>query len=183
MAEPDSAKGSIVSSVNRLIEARPLTAADWSPFGWIPLRDTDPRDGKARLQFEWSDVHVNLISHQADEVLHTDRGLVCEKLFRHLTHTQALLVLNCAAAVAVAPAGCTFEASDEAAMIRAFLLAPGDSLVLHRGTWHWGPFPTSEPRVDLYNIQGLRWPEDNDCARLDLLEASVEVVTAHANIH
>lgn len=136
MAEPDSAKGSIVSSVNRLIEARPLTAADWSPFGWIPLRDTDPRDGKARLQFEWSDVHVNLISHQADEVPHTDRGLVCEKLFRHLTHTQALLVLNCAAAVAVAPAGCTFEASDEAAMIRAFLLAPGDSLVLHRGTWH-----------------------------------------------
>jgi ureidoglycolate hydrolase len=172
-----------VSSVNRLIEARPLTAADWSPFGWVPLRDTDPRDGEARLQFERSDVHVNLISHQADEVPHTDRGLVCEKLFRHLTHTQALLVLNCPAVVAVAPAGCTFEASDDAAEIRAFSLAPGDSLVLHRGTWHWGPFPISEPRVDLYNIQGLRWPEDNDCARLDALEASVEVVTGHANVH
>jgi hypothetical protein len=63
MAEPYSAKGSIVSPVNRIIEATPLTAADWSPFGWIPLRDTDPRDGEARLQFEWSDVHVNLISH------------------------------------------------------------------------------------------------------------------------
>ena len=64
-----------MSSVNRLIEARPLTAADWSLFGWIPLRDTDPRDGKARLQFEWSDVHVNLISHQADEVPIQTAGL------------------------------------------------------------------------------------------------------------
>jgi ureidoglycolate hydrolase len=176
-------KGSIVSSVNRQLEARPLTAADWSAFGWVPLRDTDPRDGVARLEFEWGDVHVNLISHTADEVPHTNRGLVCEKLFRHLTHTQALLVLNCPAVVAVAPAGCRFEAGDDAAEIRAFLLAPGDPLVLHRGTWHWGPFPIAEPRVDLYNIQGRRWPEDNDCARLDALEASVEVITGHANVN
>ena len=53
--------------------------------------------------FEWNDVHLNLIGHAADEVRHTERGLVCEMLFRHLTHTQAILVLNCPAVMAVAP--------------------------------------------------------------------------------
>jgi hypothetical protein len=56
-------------------------------------------------------------------------------------------------------------------------LQPHDSLVLHRGTWHWGPFPVSEPRVDLYNVQGLRWAEDNDETNLAALGLATEVIT------
>ncbi len=51
-----------------------------------------------------------------------------------------------------------------------------DSLVLYRGTWHWGPFPVSEPQVDLYNVQGLRYAEDNDEMDIAKLGLAAEVV-------
>jgi len=159
------------------VSAEPLDASSWSPFGWLPVLDTDPRDGESRLFFEWGDVHVNLIGHSADEVPYTERGVVCEMFFHHLTHTQAILVLNCPAVIAVAPASCTFEKSDDLQQVRSFLLRPHDSFVLARGTWHWGPFPLGEPRVELYNVQGLRYAEDNICANLADLGASIEVLT------
>jgi ureidoglycolate hydrolase len=163
------------------ITPRQFDSVDWQPYGWIPVPDTDPRDGASRLEFEWSDVHLNLIGHDADEVPHTARGLVCEMLFRHQTHTQALLVLNCPAVVVVAAASTTFSSSADAARLQAFLVQPLDSFVLHRGTWHWGPFPISEPRVNMLNVQGLRYAEDNDCCKLTDLGASVEVITAAAH--
>jgi ureidoglycolate hydrolase len=152
----------------------------WKPYGWVPVLDTDPRDGASRLEFEWNDVHLNVIGHDADEVPHTERGLVCQMLFRHQTHTQALQVLNCPAVVVVAPASTAFSSPADAERLRAFLVRPLDTFVLHRGTWHWGPFPISEPRVNMLNVQGLRYAEDNDCCMLSDLGASVEVLTAAA---
>jgi ureidoglycolate hydrolase len=160
------------------ITARRFDPADWAPYGWVPVPDTDPRDGTSRLEFEWNDVHLNLIGHDASEVPHTERGLVCEMLFRHRTHTQALMVLNCAAVAVVAPPDTTFNSPEDAKKLRAFLLRPMDAFVLHRGTWHWGPFPISEPRVEMMNVQGLRYAEDNECSRLSGVGASVEVITA-----
>jgi ureidoglycolate hydrolase len=153
--------------------------ADWKPYGWVPVLDTDPRDGSSRLEFQWNDVHLNVIGHDADEVPHTKRGLVCQMLFRHQTHTQALQVLNCPAVVVVAAAGMEFGSSADAARLQAFLLRPLDAFVLHRGTWHWGPFPINEPRVNMLNVQGLRYAEDNDCCKLSDVGASVEVITRH----
>ncbi len=160
------------------ITAQQFDPAAWSEFGWVPVADTDPRDGTSRLEFLWGDVHLNLIGHDADEVPHTERGLVCEMLFRHSTHTQALMVLNCPAVAVVAAPGTTFASADDASKLRAFLLRPQDAFVLHRGTWHWGPFPVNAPRVDMLNVQGLRYAEDNDCCRLSDVGASVEVITA-----
>ena len=160
----------------RLI-AEPLTEAKWQPYGWLPRADTDPADGTDRLHYEWSDAHVNLIHHRRDEVPSTSDGLVCEMLFHHLTHTQVLLVLNCDAVVVVAEASTKFSSSDDASRLRAFRLRPLDSLVLHRGTWHWGPFPISEPRVDLYNVQGLGYAKDNDMANLVDLGIATEIAT------
>ncbi len=159
------------------ISAQPFDAAGWGPYGWVPLQDTDPQDGKSRLHFEWADAHLNLIGHDATEVQRTARGLVCETLFRHQTHTQALMVLNCPAVTVVAPPGTTFTTPQDAGQLRAFLLRPHDVFVLHRGTWHWGPFPVSAPRVDMLNVQGLRYAEDNDCCRVADIGASVEVLT------
>jgi ureidoglycolate hydrolase len=158
--------------------AEPLTKATWQPFGWIPCADTDPADGADRLEYEWSDVHLNLIHHRRDEVPSTGDGLMCEMLFRHLTHTQALLVINCDALVVVAEASTEFTSTDDARLLRAFLLRPLDTLVLHRGTWHWGPFPVSQPRVDLLNVQGLRYAEDNDMTDLSALGMTAEIVTS-----
>ena len=150
-----------------------LTEAAWSPFGWLPVADTDPRDGDHRMTFEWADAHVNLIGHARAEVPETDHGLRCEMLFRHDTHTQSLMSLDVAAVIAVAPAGVEFSDRADVGSIRAFRIGPLEPLVLHRGTWHWGPFPVDAPEVHLFNVQGLRYAEDN--RRVDLAAKGLAV--------
>ena len=44
------------------------------------------------------------------------------------------------------------------------------------GTWHWGPYPISD-HVDLVNVQGAGFADDNDVAYLTRdLGVVVEVV-------
>jgi ureidoglycolate hydrolase len=162
--------------VRRRVHAETLSDEAWRPFGWIPKRDSDPLDGRETLQFSWGDPHANVICHHSDEISHTEDGLVCEMFFRHLSHTQVLLVLDGRAVIAVAPASCDLSGDGDLDAIRAFLLHRHDSVVLHPGTWHWGPFPLDGPRVELFNIQGRRYAEDNDCARLAAMGAEVEVI-------
>jgi len=56
------------------LHAARLTAEAFRPFGWLPVADTDPRDGEARLHFEWADPHLNVIAHAPDEVDHASTG-------------------------------------------------------------------------------------------------------------
>ena len=150
-----------------------LTEAAWSPFGWLPVADTDPRDGEHRMTFEWADAHVNLIGHARAEVPATTRGLRCEMLYRHDTHTQALMSLDVSAVIAVAPAGVEFNDEGDAETIRVFRIEPLEPLVLNRGTWHWGPFPVDAPEVRLYNVQGLHYSDDNRCVDLAAMGLAV----------
>ena len=159
---------------NRILPG-PLTAEAWSSFGWLPVADVDPQDGKETMTFEWADAHVNLIGHTLDEVPKTADGLRCEMLFRHDTHTQALMPLNVPAVIVVAPAAVEFADAGEAGTIRAFRIEPLESLVLHQGTWHWGPFPIEGPEVRLFNVQGLRYAEDNRCVDLASKGLAVDV--------
>jgi ureidoglycolate lyase len=158
----------------RRVVAEPVTAAAWAPFGWLPRPDTDPSDGEHTLRFEWDDAHLNTIVHTADEVDATARGLRCAVMYRHETHTQVLSPLDVASVVAVAPATTTFTNAADLDTIRAFVLVPGDTVVLHQGTWHWGPFPIRGARsVRLLNVQGRRYAEDN--ASVDLSGSVIEV--------
>ncbi len=50
--------------------------------------------------------------------------------------------------------------------MRAFRLEKLDAVVLHRGTWHWGPFPLGDEPVLLFNVQGLGYARDNASADL-----------------
>ena len=152
-----------------------LSADSWAPFGWLPVADTDPSDGAHRMAFEWADAHVNLIGHARAEVPETGRGFRCEMLYRHDTHTQALMPLNVPCVIAVAPADVEFADASDVASIRAFRVEPLESLVLHQGTWHWGPFPIEGPEVRLFNVQGLRYAEDNRCVDLAAKGLSVDV--------
>jgi ureidoglycolate hydrolase len=147
-----------------LVEVQPLTPEAWAPFGWIPVADTDPSDGAHTLEFGWADPHLNVIAHAPDEVERRADGAVVSRLFRHGTHTQALMSLNCPGIVAVAPAGVAFESPADLETIRVFAVEPLAPLVLHRGTWHWGPFPTGSEPIQLLNVQGRRYAEDNDSA-------------------
>jgi ureidoglycolate hydrolase len=158
-----------------VLTPEPLTEEAWSSFGWLPVADVDPRDGKETMTFEWADAHVNLIGHARSEVPETPHGLRCDMLFRHDTHTQALMPLNVPAVIVVAPSRVEFEQGTDAATVRAFRIEPLESLVLHQGTWHWGPFPMEGPEVRLFNVQGLRYAEDNRCVALASRGLSFEV--------
>jgi|SRR5579872_844983 len=157
----------------RTVVAQQLAADAWAPFGWIPVADTDAADGAQRLEFEWQDAHVNVISHAPDEVERAGDGLRCDRLYRHLTHTQVLMALNGPSVIAVAPPGSDLTAPGGTDAVRAFRLEPFESLVLHRGTWHWGPFPLGSEPVRLFNVQGFGYARDNES--VDLKGAGVEL--------
>ncbi len=170
--------GSADTASARRLTTVPLGEIAWAPFGWLPVRDTDPRDGDHRLAYAWDDVHVNRIAHTRDEVPATADGLRCEMLYRHDTHTQVLMVLDHPAVIAVAPADVDFSSPGDVDRIVAFSLEPQDSLVLHRGTWHWGPFPRTADVVTMFNVQGLRYAEDNAMVDLAAKSLAVEVTLA-----
>jgi ureidoglycolate hydrolase len=149
-----------------VLEPGPLTADEWEPFGWLPVADTDPADGRHTLEFAWADPHLNVISHAPDEVTRADDGIVVDRLYRHDSHTQALMPLDVVSVVVVAPAAVTFATASDAEHLRAFRLRPLDRFVLHRGTWHWGPFPVGDAPVNVLNVQGRRYAEDNACVDL-----------------
>jgi ureidoglycolate hydrolase len=157
------------------LRAGPLTEERWAPFGWLPIRDTDPRDGQSRLEFAWDDVHLNIIAHFTDEIPRVNGRLVCQMLFRHVTHTQAIMVLDNDALMVVAEPGTSLTSPDDLEALYAFHLMAKDAFVLHRGTWHWGPFPIAADEVTLYNVQGLRYAEDNECCDLTTIPRTVEV--------
>jgi ureidoglycolate hydrolase len=157
-----------------VVEAEAVTPTAWAPFGWLPVPDVDPTDGDHTLHYEWEDAHLNTIEHTVDEVESTARGLRCAVMYRHDTHTQVLTPLDAASVIAVAPAAATFTDPADLDAIRAFVVEPGETVVLHPGTWHWGPFPIRGARsVRLLNVQGRRYAEDN--ASVDLERAVVEV--------
>jgi ureidoglycolate hydrolase len=128
------------------------------------------------MEFTWNDPHVNIIGHARSEVPATMHGLRCEMLFRHDTHTQSVMSLNVPAVIAVAPAEVGFSGPSDANAIRVFRLEPLQPLVLYKGTWHWGPFPVEAAEVRLFNVQGLRYADDNACVDLAATGSSVEVV-------
>ena len=159
----------------RTVTPIPLEVAAWAPFGWLPVADTDADDGTHRLEFAWGDVHVNRIGHRVDEVPAVPGGLRCQELFRHVTHTQVVMPLDTAAVIAVAPPGVAMESAADADAVVAFLLAPLQAVVLHRGTWHWGPYPVGTGSVELLNVQGLRYREDNERVDLGALGVPVDI--------
>lgn len=160
----------------RQIAPEPLTADAWAPFGWLPVADTDPKDGVEVLEFTWGDPHVNLIGHRRDEVPEAPGGLRCQMLYRHATHTQTLMSMDVPAVVVVAPPDTEMNSPDDADKIRAFELQPLEPLVLRRGTWHWGPFPIRAESVLLFNVQGLRYAEDNEMVDLEARGLQMDVL-------
>src|SRR3984957_13210979 len=169
-------KGRGVSNERRKIDPEPLSDEAWAPFGWLPVAASDPRDGAHRLSFAWDDVHVNIIGHARAEVPETSDGLRCQMLFRHDTHTQTVMSLDVPAIIAVAPGAVDFSAPEDVDSIHVFRLEPLEPLVLHRGTWHWGPFPVAAEAVRLLNVQGLRYAEDNGGVDLAALGFAVDVL-------
>jgi ureidoglycolate hydrolase len=171
-----TSEGVDVSEVRREVGPEPLSDKAWAPFGWLPVADTDPRDGEHTMAFDWGDAHVNIIGHARAEVPETANGLRCQMLYRHDTHTQSVMSLNVPAVIVVAPGQVDFSDAGDLLAVHVFRLEPLEALVLHQGTWHWGPFPIDASEVRLFNVQGLRYAEDNACVDLAALGLAIDVV-------
>ena len=149
-----------------VLAPRELTPSAFAPFGHLPDDEGAPGD-RADLEFRWSDAHLNYIGHAGDEIAWNARGALCELLNRHDTHTQVLMPVDTDAFVVVAPAAVDFSSPEHLASVRAFLVRRFECFALHRGTWHWGPYPLARAgSVRLLNVQGSRYREDNGVAWL-----------------
>ena len=115
------------------------------------------------------------IGHRRDEVPEVPDGLRCQVLFRHVTHTQVVMPLDVDAVVVVAPPGLDMVDAADVDQVQAFVLPKLSAIVLHRGTWHWGPYPIGAESVELFNVQGLRYREDNASVDLEALGAPLDV--------
>ena len=145
---------------SHVVRAEPLTATAFAPFGQVLASE---RDGTATSTIELREGEVfalNILSYER-------RPLRCDHLNAHHRATQALVALSGKPTVlAVAPAGTVFDSRDALAAVRAFICDGHAAVNLALGTWHWGPYPVSD-RVDLLNLQGAGFADDNEIAHLE----------------
>jgi ureidoglycolate hydrolase len=147
------------------LDAQPATRELFAPFGVVPPEESDGNP-TADLEFLWNDGSVNFIGHTLDELEVVDGRLRCELLNRHDTHTQTLMPMSGDAIVVVAPADVDFSETAHFDTVRAFVMARHTCVHLHRGTWHWGPYPLDAPSVRILNVQGRGYARDNGIAWL-----------------
>jgi ureidoglycolate hydrolase len=147
------------------VRAEPLSEVAFAPFGQVLAV------GDAVMELREGEVfHLN--------VLHYDRKpLRCDHLNRHHRATQALVALaGKATLLVVAPAAYDFSTDDHLAQVRAFVCDGTAGVNLALRTWHWGPYPITD-HVDLVNVQGRGFADDNEIAYLERdLGVVVEVV-------
>ena len=141
------------------------TRESFAAYGVIPPFEGDGNP-TADLVFTRDDGWVNFIGHTLDEIEVRAGRLRCELLNRHDTHTQTLMPMTGDTLVVVAPADVDFSRPEHFDAVKAFALPQHSCVHLHRGTWHWGPYPVGAPDVRVFNIQARGWPTDNSVVAL-----------------
>jgi ureidoglycolate hydrolase len=147
------------------LRAETATRASFAPFGSVPPEENDGNP-TSDLEFLWNDGAVNFIGHTLVELDVVDGWMRCELLNRHDTHTQTLMPMSGDAVVVVAPGDVDFSEPEHFETVRAFVMAQHSCVHLHRGTWHWGPYPLDAPSVRIFNVQGRGYADDNGIAWL-----------------
>ena len=136
------------------VQAEPLTADTFAPFGQVIDRGDmvmELRDGET--------FHLNVLSYD-------HQPLECDHLNRHHRATQALVALaGRPTLVVVAPSHLDLSTREHLGSVRAFVCDGTAGINLALGTWHWGPYPLMD-HVDLVNVQGAGFADDNEVAHL-----------------
>ena len=137
------------------VHAEPLTAAAFAPFGQVIATGDmvmELRDGER--------FHLNVLSYDR-------HPLVCDHLNRHHRATQALVALaGRPTLVVVAPPEVDFSDRAHLSTVRAFVCDGTAGINIALATWHWGPYPLMD-HVDLVNVQGAGFADDNEVAHLE----------------
>jgi ureidoglycolate hydrolase len=137
------------------VQAEPLTEEAFRPFGQVVGRGDMVMELREGEQF-----HLNVLSYDR-------RPLLVDHLNRHHRATQMLVALaGRPTLLVVAPPEPEFSATAHLDSIRAFVCdgTAGVNLALH--VWHWGPYPLMD-HVDLVNVQGANFADDNEVAYLE----------------
>ena len=138
-----------------MIQAEPLTSAAFAPFGQVIAQGDmtmELRDGERFA--------LNVLSYDR-------HPLVCDHLNRHHKATQALVALaGKPTLIVVAAPEFDFTTRDHLQHVRAFICDGSAGVNLALSTWHWGPAPLME-HVDLVNVQGAGFLDDNEVAYLE----------------
>src|SRR5579872_963275 len=137
------------------VRAEALTESAFAPFGQVIAR------GDMVMELRGGEVfHLN--------VLHYDRQpLLCDHLNRHHKATQCLVALAGKPTLLVVASGeYDFSTRDHVDHVRAFVCDGTAGVNLALGTWHWGPYPLTD-HVDLVNVQGKGFADDNEIAYLE----------------
>ena len=137
------------------VVAEPLTDAAFAPFGQVINTGDMVMELRKGEQFA-----LNVLSY--------DRyPLVCDHLNRHHNATQALVALaGKPTLIVVAPKEYDFSTRDHLEHVRAFICDGSAGVNLSLATWHWGPAPLMD-HVDLVNVQGAGFLDDNEVAHLE----------------
>ena len=136
------------------VQAEPLTAEAFAPFGQVIDRGDMVMELRGGETFA-----LNVLSYER-------RPLECDHLNRHHRATQALVALaGRPTVVVVAPGELDLTSRDHLASVRAFVCDGTAGVNLSLGTWHWGPYPLMD-HVDLVNVQGAGFADDNEVAHL-----------------
>ena len=138
-----------------VVRAEPLTREAFEPFGQVIASGDMVMELREGEQFA-----LNVLSYDR-------RPLVCDHLNRHHRATQALVALaGRPTLVVVAPAALDLSTRDHLTSVRAFVCDGTAGINLALSTWHWGPYPLMD-HVDLVNIQGAGFLDDNEVAHLE----------------
>ena len=137
------------------VTAEPLTEEAFAPFGQMISR------GDMVMELRGGEVfHLNVLHYAR-------RPLRCDHLNRHHKATQALVALaGKPTLLVVAPPAYDFSTADHLPHVRAFVCDGTAGVNLGLGTWHWGPYPLHD-HVDLVNVQGANFADDNEIAYLE----------------
>jgi ureidoglycolate hydrolase len=128
-----------VALQERALPARPISAEAFAPFGdFIPQTEDGVPFGAADAKLDLSQGTPRFYVMRLDE-----RPMTFTRITRHIKVTQCLAAVGGKPwLIAVAPPLDNDKPDAEPALesIRAFVV-PGDAaIMLHKGTWHAGPF-------------------------------------------
>jgi ureidoglycolate hydrolase len=151
----------------------PLTSTAFADFGKVLNKvGGDPMGHSAEFNYwgKLGEFHIDgRIS--SGHLVAFQRPAVVRRLESHARTPEILVALEGDSALCLARPG--ISPNDGRGGIQAFLLARGDAIVLHPGTWHWIPVPIGCATA-AFLVLFAEGTEDNDIAFCDL-KAEIEL--------
>jgi ureidoglycolate hydrolase len=144
-----------------LLQARRITEASFAPFGRVLGSDDDDLSRRVVGRFRNGQEPMPSVIREVNP----DGVPCCEWLARHHDQTQALTPIDGPIVLVLVPAGIDPLGPEGQAAAAGFVAEIGQGIQLDEGVWHWAA-SVRRGSVRVANVQGHRWPEDNEIVSL-----------------